>query len=115
MIQVLAVNALAGMLASSYASVYLAIGRTFYNMLSVATQFVAVLTGTLVGYALGGETGLFLGLGVSQFAKYAVDAALVKRCGYLQLKFDACLLIFGGVAALGAILASNWIVMNLVF
>ena len=115
MIQVLAVNALAGMLASSYASVYLAIGRTFYNMLSVATQFVAVLTGTLVGYALGGETGLFLGLGVSQFAKYAVDAALVKRCGYLQLKFDACMLLFGGVAALGAILASNWIVMNLVF
>ena len=115
MIQVLAVNALAGMLASSYASVYLAIGRTFYNMLSVATQFVAVLTGTLVGYALGGETGLFLGLGVSQFAKYAVDAALVKRCGYLQLKFDACMLLFGGIAALGAILASNWIVMNLVF
>ena len=115
MIQVLAVNALAGMLASSYASVYLAIGRTFYNMLSVATQFVAVLTGTLVGYALGGETGLFLGLDVSQFAKYAVDAVLVKRCGYLQLKFDACMLLIGGAAALGAILASNWIVMNLVF
>ena len=115
MIQVLSVNALAGMLATSYASVYLAIGRTFYNMMSVATQFVSVLTGTLLGYWLGGETGLFLGLGVSQFAKYPVDAVLVKRCGYLQLKFDACMLLIGGAAALGAILASNWIVMNLVF
>ena len=115
MIQVLSVNALAGMLATSYASVYLAIGHTFSNMMSVATQFVSVLTGTLLGYWLGGETGLFLGLGVSQFAKYPVDAVLVKRCGYLQLKFDACMLLIGGAAALGAILASNWIVMNLVF
>ena len=115
MIQVLATNALAGMLASSYASVYLAIGRTFYNMISVATQFVSVVTCTLTGYWLGGETGLFLGLAVSQFLKYGADAALVKRCGYLQLKFDAAMLLVGGSLAFGAILASDWIVLNLVF
>ena len=115
MIQVLSVNALAGMLASSYASVYLAIGRTFYNMISVATQFVSVVACTLTGYWLGGEMGLFLGLAVSQFLKYVADATLVQRCGYLQLKFDAAMLLVGGGLAFGAILASNWIVMNLVF
>ncbi|MEE9404498.1 MAG: oligosaccharide flippase family protein [Algisphaera sp.] len=109
MIQVLAVNAIPGLTAASYGNVYMATGRTMYNMLSVAAQFVSVTLCMLVGYSLAGEVGLFLGLGMSQWFKYLADAELASRCGCLQLKFDVVLLLATSGLALLAIWGSSWV------
>ncbi len=109
-IQVLSFMSLAGTVASSYGSVYLAIGRTFYNMLAVGGQFVCLTTCSLVGYAIYGESGLILGLGASQWLKYVVDAVLIERCGYYQPKFDLLMLVLSAVGTLIALWGSNVLV-----
>lgn len=112
-IQVLSINAIGGLLAASYGSVYMATGHTKYNMISVAAQFVSVTTCTLVGYALAGEQGMFLGLGMAHWLKYVVDAELTHRVGCLQLKLDATLLLSASVLAWLALRGSQWIAENI--
>jgi len=109
-IQVLSVMSLAGTVSSSYGNVYLAIGRTFYNMLTVGGQFVCMTGSALLGYWLYGESGLILGLGASQWLKYIVDAVLIDRCGYYQPKFDLLVLTLSAVGALLALWGSELIV-----
>ncbi len=111
-IQVLSINAIGGLLAASYGNVYMATGRTKYNTLSVAAQFISVCACALTGYALGGEHGLFLGLGMAHWLKYVVDAELTHRAGCVQLKLDAAILICTASLAYFALLGSQWIAEN---
>jgi len=91
-VQIIAFGSLAGMVTTPYGHVYMASGRTKYNMLSVLAQFIIITTATLTGYALYGEIGFFYGVGVCQWLKYAADSVLVHRCGYWQWRFDLAVL-----------------------
>lgn len=113
-IQVLCFNSLAGMTTTSYGQVFMATGRTKYNMFSVLAQLIAMVTATMIGYRLAGETGFILGIGVTQWAKYVVDAALAKLCGCWQWKFDAAVLLTSGVLAWGAVWLSQFLVREFV-
>lgn len=124
-VQVLAFNSIAGMTTTSYGNAFMAMGRTKLNMYSVLAQLIAMVSATVGGYFFGvhwgykigidGETGFILGVGVSQWVKYVVDAGMAKSCGVWQWKFDACMLIGGGVASLGCILLSDWLVWRFAF
>ena len=108
-IQVLCFNSLAGMTTTCYGQVFMAMGKTKYNLLSVLAQLVIVTAATLAGYRLAGETGFVLGIGVSQWLKYVFDAAMAKRCGCWQRKFDASVLIVCGLLAWGCVWFSQWL------
>ncbi len=102
MVQIIAFGSLAGMVTTPYGHVYMASGRTKYNMLSVLAQFIIITTATLTGYALYGEIGFFYGVGVCQWLKYLADSVLVHRCGCWQWRFDLSVL---GVSLILGILA----------
>ncbi|MEL7089417.1 MAG: oligosaccharide flippase family protein, partial [Planctomycetota bacterium] len=51
-IQVLCFNSIAGMTTTSYGHVFMATGRTKFNMLSVLAQLIAMLVATLTGVAI---------------------------------------------------------------
>ncbi|MBB6430440.1 oligosaccharide flippase family protein [Algisphaera agarilytica] len=99
LVQIIAIGSLAGMVTTPYGHVYMASGRTKYNMLSVLAQFIIITTATLSGYALFGEIGFFYGIGACQWLKYIADSVLVHRCGHWQWRFDFAVL--GGSLALG--------------
>ncbi|MEM7624446.1 MAG: oligosaccharide flippase family protein [Planctomycetota bacterium] len=113
-IQVLCFNSLAGMTTTSYGHVFMATGRTKFNMLSVLAQLIAMLAATLTGYYLAGETGFLLGIGVSQWLKYVSDAAMAKTCGCWQWKFDAVVLVGCGLLAWAAVWFSNLLAWSFV-
>ncbi|MEM8737015.1 MAG: oligosaccharide flippase family protein [Planctomycetota bacterium] len=108
-VQIIAFGSLAGMVTTPYGQVYMATGRSKYNMLSVLAQLICMLTGTLTGYWLAGEAGFLLGIGACQWLRYVADAALVDRCGCWQWKFDAAMLIGGGLLAWCALWGSQWL------
>ncbi len=112
-VQVLAVNSLAGMVNTSYGQAIMATGRTFLNMIAVAAMLVVMIVCPLTGYVLQGSTGFIMGVGISQWVLYPVYAVLAKRCGCWQPRFDVAVLIgFGlaGAAALwcGDLLTRHW-------
>jgi O-antigen/teichoic acid export membrane protein len=107
-VQVLCFNSLAGMVTTAYGNVFLATGRTVFNMWSVFAQLVVMVAATLTGYHYAGETGFILGIGVTQWFKYIADAALAKACGCWQWKFDAAVLGVCGLLAWAAVLGSQW-------
>lgn len=119
-VQIIAFGSLAGMVTTPYGNVFMASGRTKYNMLSVTAQLVAMLAGTVGGFylarALGhpGEVGFLLGIGACQWLKYIADAALAKRCGCWQWRFDAVALIGSSVLAYLAVLGSQWLAWRFV-
>ncbi|MEM1098874.1 MAG: oligosaccharide flippase family protein [Planctomycetota bacterium] len=97
-VQALVINSLAGQLNTTYSHAYIASGKTFYNLVTVAAQTVIVFISVTLGYFLGPmlgvdpDTGFVLGLAGSQFAKYPVDAILCARIGVHQWKWDLSLL-----------------------
>lgn len=113
-IQVLCFNSLAGMVTTSYGHVFMASGRTIYNMWSVFAQLVIMVAATLTGYHLAGEMGFILGIGLTQWVKYVVDAGMAKKCGCWQWKFDASVMITCGVLAVGALWVSDWLAWRFV-
>lgn len=110
-IQVLAINSLAGMLNSSYGHAYMATGSTFRNMVTVVAQLVLTVSATVTGYFLAGETGFLLGIGISQWLRYPVDAVLAATSGFWQWRFDFAVLASSAVLALGALWASPYLVL----
>ena len=106
-VQALAVNSLAGMLNTSYGHAYMSTGRTKFNMATVSGQFITTFVPGLIGYAMGGQTGLILGFAVSQFVKYPVDMMLMKRLGFWQWRFDAAVLVLSALLAAAALYGSQ--------
>ncbi len=110
-IQVLAINSLAGMLNSSYGHAYMATGSTFRNMVTVVAQLILTVSATVTGYFLAGETGFLMGIGISQWLRYPVDAVLAGTSGFWQWRFDFAVLVVSAVLALGALWASPYLVL----
>ena len=109
-IQVLAINSLAGTINTSYGHAYMAIGSTFRNMLTILGQFVITLAATMVGYALAGEFGFLLGIAVSQWLKYPVDAFLSWKSGFWQWRLDLLMLVGSALLAVAALWASPYLI-----
>ncbi|MEM1445460.1 MAG: oligosaccharide flippase family protein [Planctomycetota bacterium] len=97
-VQALVINSLAGQLNTTYSHAYIASGKTFYNLITVAAQSAIVILSVTLGYTFGPlfgidpDTGFILGIAGSQFAKYPVDAILCSRIGVHQWKWDLKLL-----------------------
>lgn len=102
-VQVLAASSLAGMVVTTYGPAYLAIGKPKLNFLSVVGQFVASTSCILIGYALGGEDGFFLGMAATAYVRYAYESWLASKAGFWQPRFDFKVLLLATALALGAI------------
>ena len=56
---------------------------------------------------MGGETGFLLGLGVCQLAAYPLDAAIAKRAGVWQPRFDLPVIVASSLLAVVALWGSQ--------
>lgn len=99
-VQIIAINSLAGMLNTSYSYAYLSTGRTFFNTATVTAQWILVTVCCCLGYYLQGDTGFLLGLAASQWLKYPVDAYLAAKQNVWQWKLDFSLLFAGTAISL---------------
>ncbi len=106
-VQVLAFNSLAGMVTTTYGNAYMASGHTRHNMTTVAAQLIIMVSATLLGFYFFGGTGFILGIGVSQWLKYPVDAWLARSLGIYDWKLDLSVLISSAALAFAAVKAST--------
>ncbi|BAM02429.1 putative polysaccharide biosynthesis protein [Phycisphaera mikurensis NBRC 102666] len=102
-VQVLSLNAVVGLLNTSYGNAFMATGNTFYNMLISLIQVAVTTAAVLTGYAVGGETGFLLGLAVCQYAAYPLDAAVADRMKIWQPRFDLPLIAATTLLSLAAL------------
>ncbi|MEM9414641.1 MAG: oligosaccharide flippase family protein [Planctomycetota bacterium] len=109
-IQVLAINSLAGTLNTSYGHAYMAIGSSFRNLLTILGQFLITLSATVTGYLLAGEYGFLLGIAASQWIKYPVDAFLSWKSGFWQWRLDLLLLVGSALLAVFGLWTSQFLV-----
>jgi O-antigen/teichoic acid export membrane protein len=106
MLGAMGVNALAGMVNNTYGHAYLAMGRSLYVTISVASQITLSLLLCLGGYHYAGETGFIVGLGLVQWALYGVHAVLSARLAIWQPRLD--LPVLGGFGAVGF----GWLILQ---
>jgi len=111
--QLIAINAMAGILNSTYGQAYMASGYTHFNTITVASQLTIMVVATLTGYYFAGQTGFLLGLGISQWVKYPVDAMLAKRGGYWQWRFDIAMMVLATAVALAMMAGSHGLLLLL--
>ena len=87
-VQVLAISGMTSLVNVGYGNAFMAKGNTFFNMVTVTFQVVVTAVCVSTGYALAGETGFLLGLGILQLVKHPLDAWLATRLGCWQPRFD---------------------------
>jgi O-antigen/teichoic acid export membrane protein len=111
--QVLAVNSLAAMVNATYGNAFMAVGRTFYNMIVVSAILVVMVVSPLTGYFLEGSDGFLMGIAISQWLLYPLYAILAKRCGFWQPRFDIGVLLTSAGLVWAAVAVSNFLVHRL--
>jgi O-antigen/teichoic acid export membrane protein len=101
MLPVMAIGTLGHAIILSYDGILMATGNTHWLafLLSVQTsiKFIAIF----VGYWLGGEHGVILGLAAVTWLQYPADAYCLKRLGYWQPEIDLPLIGVAGLAVTG--------------
>lgn len=106
-VQVLAVAGMTTLVNVGYGNAFMAKGNTFFNMLTVSIQVAVTAVCVSVGYALAGETGFLLGLGVLQLVRHPFDAYLADRLGCWQPRFDLPVLVAIALLSLAALWGSR--------
>ena len=88
MLELLAAGTLVGCVWGSYTGVLLAMGKVATMTWLTASQIVCQFGGMLIGYHYGGGMGLVMGLSVSSWVMYPVQAFVMSRNGLWQPKLD---------------------------
>lgn len=102
MLRTLAVGTLGMTLELSYDGVLLATGNSRGMAILLGWQAFVKFSAMLVGYHLGGQHGVVMGLALVSWLCYPANALLLKKIGYWQPELDLPLI---GVGALLALLA----------
>ena len=106
-VQVLGFSVLGSLVSLTYGWAAVARGDTALKFRLVAAQLGAGLPCVLGGWALGGDTGFVLGLGVAHLARYPLDAWLLRRCGLWQPRVDLAFFTLGTLGTLAAVAAAG--------
>jgi O-antigen/teichoic acid export membrane protein len=102
MLQVLAAGAVGGVVVSTYGAAIFALGKTFYSMLLMITQFIFMVTAALTGFYLYGEKGFIAGIAVVEWLNYPVLALVMARQRIWQPEIDLAALLVSGLAVAAA-------------
>jgi O-antigen/teichoic acid export membrane protein len=100
MLPVMAFGTLGHALILSYDGILLATGNTHWLALLLTIQTSIKFASIFVGYYLGGEHGVILGLATVTWLQYPADAWCLKRLGYWQPEIDVPLIGVGIASAL---------------
>jgi hypothetical protein len=96
MLELLAAGSLVGCVWGSYTGVLLATGKVATMTALTAIQIVCQIGGMVIGYHYWGGIGIVMGVAVSNWIMYCVQAYVMYRNGLLQLKLDL-IFIFASV------------------
>jgi O-antigen/teichoic acid export membrane protein len=99
MLPVMAFGTLGHALILSYDGILLATGNTHWLALLLSIQTVIKFASIFVGYHLGGEHGIIIGLATVTWLQYPADAWCLKRLGYWQPEIDLPLIGVGATVA----------------
>jgi len=88
MLQLLALGSLVTMLGSTYTNVLLAQGQTFMMSALMAVQVFVQFACMFVGYQLGGEQGVVIGIAAMGWALYPFQAICFARLKIWQPEVD---------------------------
>ncbi len=100
MLPVMAFGTLGHALILSYDGILLATGNTHWLALLLTIQTSIKFAAIFIGYYLGGQHGVILGLATVTWLQYPADAWCLKRLGYWQPQIDIPLIGVGVASAL---------------
>ncbi len=100
MLPVMAFGTLGHALILSYDGILMATGNTHWLALLLTIQTVIKFSAIFVGYYLGEEHGVILGLAAVTWLQYPADAWCLKKLGYWQPEIDIPLVGIGIASAL---------------
>ena len=100
MLRTLAVGTLGMTLELSYDGVLLATGNSRLMAILLGVQAVVKFSAMLIGYKLGGQHGVVMGLALVSWLCYPANALMLKRIGYWQPELDLPLIGAGALLAL---------------
>jgi O-antigen/teichoic acid export membrane protein len=92
MLELLAAGSLAGCLWGSYSGALLAIGRVATQTLLTAAHIILQFAGMFAGYHYGESNGLVIGLALSSWIMYPINAYAMHRNKLWQPKLDLAFL-----------------------
>jgi O-antigen/teichoic acid export membrane protein len=101
MLPVMAIGTLGHAIILSYDGILLATGNTHWLAFLLTIQTSIKFISIFVGYHLGGERGVIMGLATVTWLQYPADAWVLRKLGYWQPEIDLPL-IAGGAAAAAA-------------
>jgi len=99
MLPVMAFGTLGHALILSYDGILLATGNTHWLALLLSIQTAIKFASIFIGYHLGGEHGVIIGLATVTWLQYPADAWCLKRLGYWQPEIDLPLIGVGATVA----------------
>jgi len=102
MLPLMSVGTLGMALTLSYDGVLLATGNTHYMALLLAIQSVIKLSGMLIGFYVGGQEGVIIGLAAVPWLSFPADAWCMRKLGYWQPEVDVPLIFAGVLLAVAA-------------
>jgi O-antigen/teichoic acid export membrane protein len=104
MLQVLSIGLLVDTIGHTYDNVLLAQGNTFAMSALKSVQMVFQLTAIWVGYSLGGEQGMIIGIAAMGWLMYPAQAICYAKTGMWQPEVDFPLIAAACAIAYGAFL-----------
>jgi O-antigen/teichoic acid export membrane protein len=111
MAQAFCIASVAGMLNTSYGHMYLAIGSSLSNLLSIACDLSMKIAFPLIGFYLAGTDGFVAGFMCVAITRYIFDSSIAGWHGLWQPRLDLPVLLLGGAGAALCLLGSN-IILN---
>lgn len=102
MLQVMSVGTLGLALTLSYDGLLLATGNTRWMAALLGVQAVVKFAGMLIGFHLGGQVGVIIGIAAVPWLSFPADAWCMKKLGYWQPEVDLPLIALGGLLAVSA-------------
>jgi O-antigen/teichoic acid export membrane protein len=97
MLAAMATTSLAGMINDGYGNAYLAMGRSLYMMITMASQMTLSLLCCLGGYYYADSVGFIVGLAFVHWFVYPTQVVLASRLGIWQPQLDLPVLAGTGV------------------
>lgn len=88
LLSILAINGALSTLPMLYQNALMAKGNTRMHFILITLTTVFRILGMLIGFYVGGVFGMLIGTGIGSLAVYVFIAFVVKRYGWLALKFD---------------------------
>ena len=98
MLQILAAGAVGCVVISTYGSVLMALGRTFWPMFLLITQLGLLVSAALIGNRLNGVQGFIVGIAVVEWLNYPITAFVMIRHRLWQPEIDLPALAISALA-----------------